>query len=300
MKKILPKIIFVFMITFFVSNQVFASGSDVIFDFPDHSVQTGVPFSVKVLIENSDESINAIEGVLHYDPAAFKFVDIVDGDSVVTAWVEKPQATEEGKIIFSGIMAGGYLGTIYPLTNTTEPGILFELILIPNTSGSEFITLSDTVVYKNDGLGTAVYIATKRLEIVSGVDGYSNYIEVVDDIRPLVFSPIISKNEDVFEGRYFLVFDTQDKESGIDHFEVKEGRGGWIVASSPYVLEDQSLKSRIKVKAIDKSGNERIVNYGDKTYFPVSVFAIPTLIVVLILVYIYVWYTRKIRALSVK
>ena len=33
----------------------------------------------------------------------------------------------------------------------------------------------------------------------------------------------------------------------------------WKVGDSPYLLEDQSLKSIIKVRAIDKAGNERIV-----------------------------------------
>src|SRR3990167_5867132 len=35
----------------------------------------------------------------------------------------------------------------------------------------------------------------------------------------------------------------------------------WIKAESPYVLKDQSLNSIIRVKALDKAGNEYIATY---------------------------------------
>jgi len=59
------------------------------------------------------------------------------------------------------------------------------------------------------------------------------------------------------DGKYFLVFSTQDKGSGVDHYEVREGRfGGFSEVSSPYILKYQSLDKKIFVKAIDKFGNE--------------------------------------------
>jgi len=68
----------------------------------------------------------------------------------------------------------------------------------------------------------------------------------------------------MFEGKYFLVFATQDKKSGIAHYEVQENRRQkiesrkWIETESPYILKDQELRSYIFVKAVDKAGNERI------------------------------------------
>jgi cbb3-type cytochrome oxidase subunit 3 len=41
-------------------------------------------------------------------------------------------------------------------------------------------------------------------------------------------------------------------------FEWGRGDAPWITARSPYPLEDQSLNSTIRVKAIDKAGNEYI------------------------------------------
>jgi hypothetical protein len=74
-----------------------------------------------------------------------------------------------------------------------------------------------------------------------------------------------------FGGRYYIAFSTTDKQTGIDRYEVREellsqfdtfswGRANvsWIETRSPYVLKDQSLNSIIRVRAIDKAGNEYI------------------------------------------
>ena len=71
--------------------------------------------------------------------------------------------------------------------------------------------------------------------------------------------------------KYNVVFNTTDKQTGIDHYKVIEepiskfaafewGRANapWIVARSPYQLKDQSLNSTIRVKAVDKAGNEYV------------------------------------------
>jgi len=81
---------------------------------------------------------------------------------------------------------------------------------------------------------------------------------MVDATPPEPFKLEIGQDPTVFEGKYFLSFYTTDKTSGIDYFEIKEGKRASKIISSPYVLEDQTLQSKITVKAIDKAGNERI------------------------------------------
>ena len=66
-----------------------------------------------------------------------------------------------------------------------------------------------------------------------------------------------------------MVFAAQDKGLGIDYYEIAEKRGSnitqnyaellWQKEESPYLLEDQKLKSYIYVRAVDKAGNARIV-----------------------------------------
>jgi len=90
---------------------------------------------------------------------------------------------------------------------------------------------------------------------------------MIDTTPPEEFKPEIGRNPAVFEGKYFLSFSTTDKTSGIDHYQIaelrrtirgKEPKPEWKIGESPYLLEDQSLRSIIKVKAVDKAGNERI------------------------------------------
>ena len=74
---------------------------------------------------------------------------------------------------------------------------------------------------------------------------------------------------------------------------MKEGEGGWKEAATPYVLEDQSLKGIIKVRAVDKAGNERIAEYGVKEPFPYLI-----IIVILVAGGIIWWTIRKLKMKS--
>lgn len=90
---------------------------------------------------------------------------------------------------------------------------------------------------------------------------------MIDTTSPESFKAEISKDSTMFNGRYFLSFSTTDKVSGVDHYEVSEitkkiSGGGtedaYETAVSPYVLKNQKLDDYIKVKAIDKAGNEQV------------------------------------------
>ena len=67
----------------------------------------------------------------------------------------------------------------------------------------------------------------------------------------------------MFGGRYYIVFSTTDKESGLDHYEIFEN-GVWKRITSPYLLKNQSLLGvgAIQVRAIDKAGNTRMGDYS--------------------------------------
>ncbi len=97
------------------------------------------------------------------------------------------------------------------------------------------------------------------------------------------FTPEIGQDSTVFEGKYFLSFFTTDKMSGVEHYEILETRNQkienrmWKVGESPYLLEDQSLRSKILVKVVDRAGNERIAE------IPPSKKPFPYWIIILIL-----------------
>ena len=87
-----------------------------------------------------------------------------------------------------------------------------------------------------------------------------SYRAMVDTTPPEEFSLKIGQESTVFEGKYFLNFSTADNTSGIEYYEVKEGKKDWEKAISPYLLKDQMLGKEIIVRAYDKAGNYREAN----------------------------------------
>jgi len=122
----------------------------------------------------------------------------------------------------------------------------------PDTPAGELMWLGD-MEYK--GLGDGIYYFTLKQRLPG--EDWSEVVRfraMIDATPPEEFQPQIVE----IEGKKYLVFVSQDKTSGIDYDEVKEGKGDFKKAISPYLLEDQSLRSKISVRAVDKAGNERI------------------------------------------
>jgi hypothetical protein len=164
-------------------------------------------------------------------------------------------SNQTGKIYFLGGIPGGYSGD----------GILGRIIFRAKKEGKAQVKFDETCqVLLNDGLGTPAKLKTEgaNFEILAQKREVpqNEWEELLkgDKNPPERFKIKIGKDPSVFGGKYFIVFSTADKESGIDHYEVKEGEGEWKIEKSPYLLKDQSLKSKILVKAIDKASNERI------------------------------------------
>ena len=90
-------------------------------------------------------------------------------------------------------------------------------------------------------------------------------LALTDNEPPEIFQPQIVEDNLIYGGRPVLVFQTQDKGSGIDHYEVRIGAGGFIRAESPYPLDKKAIGSVVYVRAIDRAGNERTVNVRPET-----------------------------------
>lgn len=235
--------------------------------------------------EERGECVNAIDGVLSYS-AALDPVDISLGDSIVSLWPEQPQINrDEQTITFAGGIPNGYCGRVEGdprLTNT-----LLKLVFrLPSfaISGGDMATATvafteQTGLYLNDGRGTRVapnmYPATIALRQESSSDLQNDWQAVVDadNANPESFSVTVERIP-AETGDYYAIFSTTDKQTGIDQYQIMEeslvqygsfqwGRADapWITAASPYRLKDQSLNSIIRVKAIDKAGNQYIANY---------------------------------------
>ena len=248
------------------------------------SIHRGDTVTLSVRIDtNEGECINTADATIHYDPS-IRAVDVSRGNSIFSLWVEEPTINEaEHTITFAGGIPGGYCGRLPGDPKLTN--IIAELVFrLPGTSigtkdtNEASVWFDDsTQVLLNNEFGSQAPLQTNGAKLdllrtpgpVQSDDWNSRVVE--DVIPPADFTVTLAKDSTAFSGKYFVVFTTQDKQSGIDHFEIMEepfkdfnlfrwGRADapWATIQSPYVLKDQSLNSTIRIKAIDKAGNETI------------------------------------------
>ena len=246
--------IFFLSLAFFVAMPVFAA--EIRLEANKVEVKTGEQFVVTTLL-SVDKPVNAIEGQLIFPQDLLSVKEIRDGNSVINFWidpvrncisngVEKPDA-----ICFSGITPGGFSGV---------NNHLFSVVFEAKNTGIAFVAFQNTKVFKNDGLGTETVFRTRDTAVsIKPGDSNTRKETLIDTELPEDFNPTVENDPNIFDGKYFIVFASQDKISGIKRYEVREGEWGWFnVAESPYLLKHQSLNRKIFVKAIDRVGNERI------------------------------------------
>ncbi|MBZ9577880.1 hypothetical protein KJA13_02480 [Patescibacteria group bacterium] len=260
-------------------------------------------FIVKIKIDIEEECINTVKVDLKFSQEILEAVDFSQGDSILTLWLETPQINQsEGLISFVGGVPAGYCGEIPG--GVGESNLLGRIIFKVQESGikqAEVKFLHTSQVLLNDGLGTLAELSTKGVaytisqeRLGPAKDEWQQELEE-DKIPPEPFEIEIHQDSAIFEGKYFIIFSTTDKQTGLSHFEFKEGERDWEKAESPYLLEDQSLKSIIKVKAVDKAGNERIAEYIPeipKKPFPWWIIPV-VLFGVLVVIWIWKKYIKK-------
>ncbi len=247
-KKIL-KVAFILVVCFFPVKSFAAIVSA---QSEKNNFKIGELFVVEVFVDTEKDTVNALEGSLVFQDEFLEVKEIREGNSVMNFWVEKPNLIAKNKISFSGMT---------PLGITGKEKYLFSVLLEAKKDGKSDIVLDDVRVLRNDGDGGSAVVKKGNFNFDISKDLFVESQEVlVDNVPPEIFTPYISSDEEIYEGQNFLVFSTQDKGKGIRGYEVKEGfLSFYKKGQSPYLLQDQSLKKRIYVKAIDIDGNERVV-----------------------------------------
>ena len=236
---------FVFSFAFYPFRSLAAS-PQVTLTTDQSEVSISQLFSVKVSLLPGGESINAIAGEITL-PEFLDLKQIEDGGSIISFWIERP-AVRDGKVTFSGIVPGGFTG---------DKGSVFSLDLTVKTSGKVVLSVQKLKVLRNDGQGSELAVKTPMVSIMINKTKVETGLLSVDNIKPEPFQPLLSRDPSLFNGDWFLAFMAQDKQSGIDHYEVRERENNqsWIITESPYPLRDQSLRGTIDVRAVDRAGN---------------------------------------------
>jgi hypothetical protein len=221
---------------------------------------------VPIYLDTQFEEINAVEVYVNLSNNLV-FRDYLDGNSIITHWIEKPHLQSSDvrrpQIKFSGIIAGGISGRNLDLV---------DLIFEAKESGMAKIGIDkNSKALLNDGLGTRTkLIALSQSFNILDINRKPE-LKIKDSFPPEPFKIYLARNKEIFDGKYYITFETKDKQSGIAYYEISEKPITFIFlakpdinnlkfkkAESPYILEDQSLRSYIVVKAVDKAGNEQI------------------------------------------
>ena len=263
MKKILFTISYVFAF-FFVTSLTHIHAAEIAIESQDSSFHQGQQFVVNVTIDTQSENINAVDLKIHL-PNFIDFIGFQDNDSLISNWVDSPTLSGDHEVTLSGISANGFSNLIDPFAPTTvQSTSIVKLLFVPTKSGTGYISLHDSSVYFNDGAGTEEKVGGFNLYISADDTYLDQKISFdYDQTPPLDFTPLLKKDPTMYNGKYFIIFDTKDKESGIDHYEVKEGNNDWKTAKSPYSLTDQTLAGTIVIRAIDKAGNTKTATITD-------------------------------------
>lgn len=271
---------------FFVAQPVLAA--TLYMDPNQAELKRGDTIRVSVRLDAGDnECVNVVDATITYSEN-IEPVDISRGQSILSMWVEEPKINKDKHTItFAGGIPNGYCGRIPgdPRLTNNVVDLLFQSpgMQIGNSKNGNEVAIDftpETQVLLNDGLGTIantkLFGSKISLTKDAGTEIINPWQETVknDKILPEKFSISLEHTTNAYSNDYFIVFNTTDKQSGIDHYEVIEeplssknlfGWGAstapWSKVRSPYVLQDQSLNSTIRVKAIDKAGNEYIAVY---------------------------------------
>ncbi len=239
----------------------------------------GDTFIVSVRLDAGGDCVNVVSGEIAYPKELLRASAFSQGESILTLFTETPRIDgTEGKVTFVGGVPGGYCGRIagdpgfanivgkiiFSVPATTPPGVLPPVEVLPSSQ-----------VLLADGRGTPAVLLTNKatFTIASGTGKGIN--EWLDELRedttpPESFSIDLHRDEGTVGGRYFVVFQTTDKQSGVAKYELIERdvdrpefirgtrtKAVWRPVESPYVLEDQTLRSTIVIRAIDNAGQIR-------------------------------------------
>ncbi len=257
-------------LSFFALSPLTASAASIYLDPPSGAHGAGDTFIETIRINNDGDCVNAANIALSYPKESLRAVDFSRGDSIFSLWAVEPKIdTEVGTVVFAGGIPGGYCGRI--AGDAGQSNVLGKVIFTVVRAGAKVAAIHltlDTAVYLNDGAGTLAKLTLKdasvRIDASSTVSKNPWLTAVSEDTTPpQPFQIEVESTEGVFNGRYYIVFSTTDKESGMDHFEIFE-HGGWKRITTPYELKNQSLLGvgDIQVRAIDKAGNIRLGEFS--------------------------------------
>lgn len=227
------------------------------------AVGTDHLLALNIYLNPEEGSINALEGTITYDPSKLSFKNVVDGDSVVGAWLQKVSPSKSGTLAFSGVIPGGYAAGARKL---------FTLYFLATEVGQTEVRIHGQA-YRNDGKATALPIGDLSLRVETSPIGTDEVVaaDMLDTEAPSGVTAVLAQNEAMFDGKKFIIVDSKDGKSGIAQYEILQSDAvyptamlardhalAWKTISNPSVL-DTPLKAYVYVRVTDRVGNAAVV-----------------------------------------
>ncbi len=139
---------------------------------------------------------------------------------------------------------------------------------------------------KEEGDGIYYFILKQKLSGGSWSKSVK-FRAMIDTAPPQEFQFSIAE----IEGKNYLVFSAIDAMSGVARYEILETptfsifskERTWETGESPYLLKDQTLQSNILIRAIDKAGNEKIIEIA-ASQKPLFLWIVIILILIVIII----------------
>ncbi|MBI3046003.1 MAG: hypothetical protein HYY86_00450 [Candidatus Harrisonbacteria bacterium] len=227
---------------------------------PSQPIYQNDVFPAEIRIRSFGEAINAVQADLNFPANLLEVVTFDKVGSILSLWPKEPSFSN---VLGTISMAGGLPNPGFQGQNGLITKIYFRA---KNIGEATLKFLSTSKMLLNNGSGDEAELSLKALTFkinLAPVGTKPKIFALPKDVAPPdAFSPIISRTPLAFDGKYFVSFLTEDRESGLERYELREiadGKaGGWKIVTSPYVLENQKGDILIQVKAIDKAGNETI------------------------------------------
>jgi len=261
----------------------------VYFDLKEQTIYEGDTFLATLKIDTPNTSINVVDGIILFDKSKLTIEEVITGNSLFAFWPEPPSiSNDKGELLFVGGASSGFLG---------NGGNILQIVFLAKSEGRSTVDLLEGLsVFLNDGQGTQIspkleplLIDISERPVGTPIRDEWKFVLEKDKTPPDFVEVLISKNKHLFDNQYFVSFLATDKESGISHYEVKEGTLDFTRTKSPHLLQDQSLESTLQIKAVDKAGNESLITpmLAEGPGVSYKTYAIWTLCVLAILILIF-------------
>lgn len=247
----------------------------------------------------TSENVNAIGGEIEVISNNAKISLIREGSSIISAWVERPRL-ENNRIIFSGIIPGGFSGAYSPFAKGPQPGLVFSFSVTSEKTEPIILQIVKPQIFAGSGESVSIKLEPEKL-IIDAARPIGDVVAINDSTKPVFTSAQIIKLPDSKDLNY-VMFIADDKESGIDHYEVQESLSSepddhlWTISESPYLLKDQSRKSNIFIRAFNRSGESSITMIGPELSKNIYTKYILIVVGILLITFVFVvFYHRKKR-----